>query len=222
MQFLDRVTREGIPYRQYRWGQLLLAIVPGYLLHLLFTLLWTTLRETGHEKDRSLGNAIIVLYHPEFPITLSAQTTWRRHFRGVAYLGIHNWISYVTSVLCYLDALPAVRYDRATGKRPMDQVLEYLNTHPSVPFALRTDSGGPYRKVRTSIVRLALQTNRPVICLRQTASKAVVLHQHLFPLPFSTVNVSISEPISVETLQCLTLEEATALVQRTMDSIALK
>lgn len=213
-----RVSQERIGFAEYRWGQLLLALVPGFLLHFVSTIIgWTLKERVEGEVDKSKGAPILVLFHQEFPISLAAQTTWRRTFRGIAWVGIHNWISYVTSVLCYLDGLIAVRYDRRTGKKPMNQVLDFLRENPRVPFAIRTDSGGPYGKVRTSVVRLALEANRPIVCIRQSTDRYFTLLGHYMPLPFGRVVTRISSPMPAQSFAGLTVEEATARVQYVMN-----
>ena len=221
MKLFDGQSREKICTRDYRWGQLSLALVPGFLFHLLCTVVGWTLREKVEGELKTSDSApIVVVYHREFPITLSAQRTWKKLFKGVGYLGIHNWISYCTSVLCYLDGLPAVRYDRRTGLKPLNQVLDFLRQNRPLPFAIRTDSGGPYNRVRSSVVRMALEANRPIVCVRQTSDHTVRIFDHFFPLPFSHVVTRVSDPIVPQALSHLTMEDATARVQFVMDYLA--
>jgi len=217
------VTREGLPRREYRWAQLLLAVIPGGVLHAFFTVIGLTLKENSPRTPKTEGNApLIVLFHWEFPITLSAQKTWRDQFRGVGFLGIHNWISYVTSVLCYLDALPAVRYDRRSGKKPFQQVMEFLRKNPTKAFSLRTDSGGPYNRVRTSVVTMALESHRPIVCVRQSADRTWRAWDHYIPKPFAHITTRIADPVLPETLRALSREDATAHVQAVMDQLEEK
>lgn len=220
MVVFDVETKEGIPLREYRWVQLGLAFFPGFLMHSICTAIGWTLKEKIEGEITNGGRApIIVVFHREFPITVTAPHSWNKLFHGIGYLGVHNWISYCTSVLCYLDGLKAVRYDRRSGKKPLFQVVDFLNQNALVPFAIRTDSGGPYERVRTSVVKMAIQANRPIVCIRQSADRSWRFWDHFFPKPFASVITRVSAPISAQTLRPLSVEEATAQIQLVMDSL---
>jgi lysophospholipid acyltransferase (LPLAT)-like uncharacterized protein len=218
--FFDRKSGEGIPYREYRWGKLLLSLVPGFAIALVFRALALTIREkkTVGSPDYP-SNTLVVVFHPEFMVCLAARQFWLRHVVGMSYLGSHTFASYVTSVICWLDGLPAVRYDRARPGRPIDQVRDYLRNNPETVFAFRTDSGGPYNRVRPSAAGLSAKCDRPVVCMRQVVSSAWVFNEHFIPKPFATVTTYLSNVIPASTLAVMTNEEATAFLQRTMEEL---
>ncbi|MBY0372250.1 hypothetical protein K2X33_16335 [bacterium] len=211
---------EGIPAKEYRWGTLLLSLLPGFLIAVVFRLLALTVREkkTVGSVDYP-ANSLIVVFHPEFLVCLAARKFWIERCKHMAYLGSHTFASYVTSVICWLDRLPAIRYDRKKPGRPIDQVREYLRANTQTPFAFRTDSGGPYYRVRPSAAGLSATTNRPVVCMRQVVDRAWVVNQHYIPMPFSTVTTYVGDPIPASDLAALSNEEATALIQREMEAL---
>lgn len=217
-----RVSREGIPWREYRWGHLIPALPVSLLIHAYLMLIRATSRDRRLGPGQLPKGSILAVFHPEwlyFPIT---KKTWLDIFArsgGMAWVGIHHFLSYFGSSTVYLWGFRAIRYDRRNPLKPFQMVMKFLKENPETLFAIRTDSGSPYNKVRPSLVVMALENNRPIVCARQMGNRNIVWNQHYIPLPFSEIYTAISEPIFPEELRGIPVEAAVEKVQKVMDGL---
>ncbi len=190
----------------------------AFLLHL--SRLWIRegriiIRETIPE------NAIVYAYHPEVYLLVGAPSFWKAKLPRMLGLGNHSFVSYLAGLSAVIWNMKILRFERGTAKRPLDQIIETLEQFPDYSFGLRTDSGGPYFKIRDSLLELALRTKRPLVALRQNASKSLRIHHHSFALPGAMVNLSTSEVIRYEDLKDLSRKDALKLIQDRIDQCGI-
>jgi len=219
---VGRLSREQIPFNEYRWGQVLLSLPFVLLLRFVYFLMSFVTTEAEAEFKAPLpSNAMVIIFHTEFPSFPLTPRFWKTHVPGLAWVGIHNFISYAASLFIYDWGYRAIRFDPRSKTRPMDKVREYLKEDVKEIFGLRTDSGGPYEIVRHSAVTMALTSGRPVVAIRQRPSRYFTFNSHLIPLPGATIHTYVSAPVPAERLAALDIEEARQLLQTTIDSLLL-
>lgn len=190
--------------------------------HFYFMLVKRTSAQVICSSAKMPENALVCAFHPEWPLFPASKESWDRLVSGlgtVSWLGIHHFLSYVGSFSVYWWRCRAVRYDWRSAEKPFQQILRKLQSNTDTVFVIRTDSGRPYNRVRSSIVAMSDQLNRPVVCVRQWATRYVMWNEHYIPLPFGRISTAISEPISPETLRALSKDEALSLLQKTMDHL---
>jgi len=166
------------------------------------------------------ANAILYMFHRDIELAIFAPAFWRMLGPDFAYLGFHGFASYVGVVWPWLHGYRAFRYARGgAGKKPMEQVLDYLRAHPNERFALRTDAGKPYGVVRASLVDFALETGRPLVAVRQIADKTTQIAGHHLPRPSATIESRISAPVYPDDLRALTRDAARERLQHVIDAL---
>lgn len=214
------VSREGIPWREYSWGHLLVSLVVAIPLDLFFFLVSLTTKVPPPQKKGEVApGSILVVFHPEWPIFPITVRMWRRELPPICWVGLHHFLSYFGSLVCFIIGAQAIRFRRNDPEKPFYRIVKFIEAHPHHVFAIRTDSGGPYNQVRHSAIALALKAKRDIICLRQIPTRYLMIHHHYFALPFGRVDTHVSAPISHEKLATLSLDEARELVQATMDGL---
>jgi hypothetical protein len=217
---LERCSREGLPLGSYHLGALVASLLPAVVVTLLLRLLRLSMRRLPVAEGAIPRNAIVYLFHSDVYAYEVTHDLWRRLLSaGDAYLGYHGLKSYMGSLTPYLDGLRCMRYDRRNKSRPMAQILSFLSRNPG-RFILRTDAGGPYGRVRKSLVEMALATHRPLVPMRQVASRSLIVFGHHIPLPGATIETRIGAPIEPHTLTALGIEGATRLLQARIDELA--
>ena len=85
---------------------------------------------------------------------------------------------------------------------------------------MRTDAGGPYYKVKGSVIKLSRESGRPLVPFRQFSDRHVVINSHQIPLPGARIITKIGAPITAEELRSLSDEDALKRVQSAMDALA--
>ncbi|MGE4106757.1 MAG: hypothetical protein AB7F66_06045 [Bacteriovoracia bacterium] len=217
---LPAQSREGIPWREYAWPALLIAIPLSLVLEISLKLYGLTLRRAPTPAANVPRNAIVFLFHGDIYCSVF-QDYGAREFGVGTFLGAHSFLSYVWIWRTYWMGYGVLRYDRRRQTAKLiPWIVDYMNRHASLPFALRTDSGGPYGKVRGSIVDLARATNRPVVGARQLADRAWVVRSHALPLPFARLQTRVTVPIFPAELEGLSREDAMRKLQIAMDALA--
>jgi hypothetical protein len=224
LQPSPRYTLEGNPLSEYHWPSLI-ASMPGNLLIELLRRLFTPFirAETPHVAASVPENAICYLFHGEMIYAIATVKLWQSQAikpdRPGAYLGFHGFFSYLGSLPFALTGWRTCRYDRRTGERPLNVILRYLNIHPGT-FFMRTDAGGPYYKVKGSVIKLSRESGRPLVPFRQFSDRHFVINSHQIPLPGATIITKIGAPITAEELRNLSDDEALKRVQSAMDALA--
>ncbi len=211
---------ESIPLPEYRWLHVVLSFPVALLFEIYF---WVVGRLSRVEAPSGFlplpSNAIVVLLHPEWPLFPPSLSMWNKIAPKFCWVGLHHFSSYCGSLSCVLSAYPCFRFSRGDRQKPFERIVAFLNEHPNLPFAVRTDSGGPYGQVRHSAVAMALRTGRPVVCLRQVGTRVIVLpNTHAIPLPFGTIRTRVSRAFSAEELSKLPIDAARETLQAEIQS----
>lgn len=196
---------EGIPLHQYNLFSLLSAIPVALLLETFFWLQRMVTHDKGITTNNDLPpNAIIVTFHGDSYLDPLSVKAWN-YLSNSRYhwLGFHGFLSYIGSMRAMFYRIKAFRYKTKSKIRPMDQVREFLNNYQSGQLMLRTDAGGPYGKVRPSLIKLAIESKRPLVCMRTSASRFITINHHKLGTPGSVIETKISCPIEYEKLEKL-------------------
>lgn len=219
----QRISREGIPWNQYDWVHLLVALPFTVVLDSFWFLIGLTSRvEEPLFCEPLPDNAILVGYHTEWPLyPVSCGLVWHKRVPPWTWVGLHHFASYFGSLRTYLFGAPCFRFRRGSREKPFEHMLRFLAQHPRRGFAIRTDSGGPYEQIRASVVILSQRSGRPVVLFRQKSSRQFRLpNQHWIPLPFGTVTSKFSRVFSCEELATQPVDSALDLLQREMTELA--
>jgi hypothetical protein len=86
-------------------------------------------------------------------------------------------------------------------------------------FALGSDSGRPYGRVRVSLIKLAVRTNRPVYGFRVPPSKSIHILGHDLPLLAASFGLDFSEGVRADVIQEVGISEARPIIQRQIDAL---
>ena len=210
---------EGVPWGAYYWKDLLVALPISLVIDGFLAVVRLWVREEPATWTFIKGNPIVVLFHHECMITLASHyyDAQNQRNRG-GILGFHGFLSYLTFTWSWRKSLPMCRFDRLSPQKPLNQVIDYLKELRG-PFYVRTDAGGPYGRVRASIVEMALATGRSVVCLRQQASRTTTVIGHAVPLPGALTETRVSPPVTAAELQTLGRDQARDHLQSLMDGL---
>ena len=205
----------------YKLGDLMLSAVPALAQLLLVRAVGLLVKHAPIEFKEVPDNAIVYLLHADVLAYEMTHRQWRAYLnRADTYLGYHGFKSYVGALTPFLDRLGAFRYDRRKSARPMEQVLEHLRQSRG-RFIIRTDAGGPYGKVRSSLFEMAVATDRPLVPMRQIASKSLTILNHPIAVPGATLVTLIGDAIAVPQLLNLGKEAAVQLLQDRIDALRI-
>lgn len=228
MKYLQQAphdTLEGNALSEYHWPSLIASLPGNVLIEVCRRLLAPFFKADEPGETASVpDNAICYLFHGEIFYAIATVKLWQRHAvdpqRPSAYLGFHGFFSYLGSLPFALTGWRTCRYDRRKGERPINVILRYLARHPG-KFFMRTDAGGPYYRVKGSVVKLSRASDRPLVPLRQFADRYIVINQHQIPLPGARIFTKIGKPIPAHELRALSDADALMRVQKAMDDLAL-
>jgi hypothetical protein len=190
-----------------------LAVIPGlcFFLFLGFLRIFCRMRKPLGSKPPA--NAIVYWSHTDiYPQQIDGIFSRDQQFK-MALLGSRTLLSYIWYPWHFFRGFFIFR-PQLSGPKPFHQISDYLKKNPNLRVGIMTDSGGPYGRVRPTLVGLSLVTNRPLVALKSRASHSIKIKSHHIPLPFSRVWSEFSDPISAEQLRNLGEKEALALVQR--------
>lgn len=217
-----RRSREGVPWREYRWALALVTLPFAVLFELCFFLYGRCLRAEPVPQstvDAIPDKAIVFLFHTEIYGALCTWELYWRLFGKGAVLGNHSFLSYVWSLGMYVKGFRMIRFHPNSGRRVLGDIVQQLKTEVPGRFGLRTDSGGPYEVVRKSLVLMSLQSGRPLVPMRQRYDRAWRIKKHWIPKPFAKARTVIGRPIETSELEGLSLEAARDLVQARIDAL---
>lgn len=223
LQRSQKYTLEGNPLADYHWPSLIAALPGNVMIEIIRRFLAPFFKaDAPHEAAAVPENAICYLFHGEIIYAIATVNLWQdqaiKPERPGAYLGFHGFFSYLGSLPFALTGWRTCRYDRRRGERPLNVILRYLNNHPGT-FFMRTDAGGPYYKVKGSVIKLSRESGRPLVPFRQFSSRYFVINSHQIPLPGARITTRIGEPITAQELRSLSDEEALKRVQAAMDAL---
>lgn len=214
---------EGNPFSSYNWVQLI-ASMPISLLFEAYGLICsqTTQHTIVGSLDKVPENSILYLFHQELAAAVVTADDWTRIAHNPrnpgGYLGFHGFLSYMGSLPFMRRGWLACRYRRTSEAKPFDQITAFLRSHKGL-FVIRTDAGGPYGTVRSSLVRLSIASNRPVVPVRQVADRSFRFLGHTFPLPGATITTHIGQPLAPEIFENKGETEGREMAQRAIDSL---
>ena len=205
----------------YKLGDLLLSAIPALVQLLLVRSVGLFVKHAPIEFKDVPDNAIVYLLHGDVMGYEMTHRQWRAYLNPAdTYLGYHGFKSYIGALTPFLDRLGAFRYDRWKSEKPMEQVLEHLRQSRG-RFIIRTDAGGPYGKVRSSLFDMAIATGRPLVPMRQIASRSLTIFDHPMALPGATLVTLIGNTIAVAELLRLGRVAAVQLLQERIDVLRI-
>ncbi|MCB0404822.1 MAG: hypothetical protein KDD51_08545 [Bdellovibrionales bacterium] len=170
-----------------------------------FLLSLTTTYDTEGSVDIP-ENAILFSSHTDvYGLCLHPAVRTGGRFNTV-WLGYHGIAPYIFAVWDHFCGLEYWCYWRQGTTSKREQVIEFMKHHPSIRLGLATDSGGPYGKVRPSLIELSQKTGRPLVAVRMRMSRSITFLKHHLPLPFGKIVAQVSSPISREALDLEVLQ----------------
>ncbi|MBI4403537.1 MAG: hypothetical protein HY537_05220, partial [Deltaproteobacteria bacterium] len=128
-------------------------------------------------------------------------------------LSNHSWLAYLWYPWQRSQGATGFRYELDKAQSSFEQIIQFLNSHPNRRLMVLSDSGGPYKKMRGSLVKLAVQTERPLIALKMKVDRFRTIHHHKIPLFGATIQPVFSRPIHPGELRELSKEAALRIVQ---------
>ncbi len=218
------LTPENLSLADYRLAELALALPVSAALELPLLALRATTREAPLEGPDMPPRALVCMLHKDLYLSAFAPSFWEALGPDFAYLAFHGFASYVGMIWPNLRGYQAFRYQLKTAKRsserarPLAQTLSFLEKHLG-RFALRTDAGGPYGRVRASLVDMAIASDRPVVVVRQCADRTTHVRGHALPLPGAQVKSRVSRAVDPSSLRLLDREGGRELLQRLLDEL---
>lgn len=197
------------PIREYRLVSLFFSIFPAVVFEGVASLISLTYRHRFEsDPDRIPKNAILVAMHGDIFCSVVTLGEISHVLSGGVYLGFHGFQSYIWSMGSRMRGIRSLRFDRIKHTDIMSWIISKLNSGQIMRFFIRTDSGGPYGRVRKSAITMSLATGRPIVVIRQRASRSWVINQHAVPIPFSEIMTSFSIPIESKALSAIPDAEA--------------
>jgi hypothetical protein len=214
-------TPEEVTLREYRLVQLAAATPVGIGARVGVRGLARLVSEAEPEIQQSIpASAILCFFHPEQILSAVCRRFWQQLAQHrVIGVGFHGFTSYVTSFAAWPGhpGWSAFRYTRGTPDRPFEQLRRYLAARTEGLVAIGTDAGGPFFRVRSSLIRLAIETGRPVVGVRHRATRAPVLWHHAVPTPASRIWTTTTPVFAAGELAQLDVTAATQQVQEAME-----
>jgi hypothetical protein len=213
-------STEGTGLNEYSLAFLIVSLPFGVLLYLYLRAIQRSLKGNLPVIPESLPeNCILYGFHEDYYSVMAVGNLHRFGSKNLFWLGYHGFFSYIPFLWFRRNHTRVFRYKFRGGQRPFDQIVTFLEKNPSIRFALGTDSGRPYGRVRESLIKLAIRTNRPVVGLRVRPSRRIRFLGHDLPLSGSSFHLRVTEAVSPESLRALTLSDAREIVQRKIDVI---
>lgn len=204
------------PIRNLYPGTAILAFpfAVGFML-LVKTLSFFVTAERG-EVSRVPRNAILYSTHLD---VISATINPTLHRGPLIVVGYHAFLAYLYIVWDRVAGIGHLCYHRVSDVPPLDQLQAMFRKYPEHRFWIFTDSGGPYGRVRKSLVILSRESGRPTVAARLKASRFFHLLGHRIPSPFSRVTITFAEPVTAAELSALSPEAARDRLQAQLDSL---
>ncbi|MDB5039220.1 MAG: hypothetical protein JWQ35_2748 [Bacteriovoracaceae bacterium] len=135
------------------------------------------------------------------------------------WIGYHGIISYSAFCCGLTNKYVNVRFKTKGDQKPIDQLVEMLDRNSQRQFGIFTDAGGPYGKVKGSLVALAKRSGRPLIPLRSFSANHCLLLGHQIPYPKSPVTAVFGKAITPEELSFENPEENRKLLQTRLEDL---
>ena len=211
---------EGIPWRDYRWRDLVAALPCSLPICLYWWALERTTRRTHPGFVGLPDDAILFTFHKNLHPLAIDKIMDGEGVRAPFLVGYHGFLSYLFSALwAFVHKMEVARYRPDADTMPLEQIVDALGRRPGGRMVMFTDSFGPYGVVRPTLISLAVKSGRPLVALEYRLSRSVTLMGHSLPLPFSTLEARFSRPVTAGELRGLPKAEAKALLQGLVDRL---
>ncbi len=217
------LSPEGLPWREYRKLQFLAAAPIAYPIGLWLEIVWRT------SKNRAVlvgaenlpANAILYDFHVDVATNYITMHLLKDTGRKVIFVGSHDFDSYWSSGSASMGAYEQWRFDRRKKDKPLAQIVQMLGEHPDTLLGIFTDgAGGKRNRVRESLVKLALESKRPVVPFRSFYSPVVRLFGDDIPCRPGVAGRSVfGEPIAASELAQMSVEEARLKLEQALLAI---
>ncbi len=132
------------------------------------------------------------MFHQDLWNTFSANSLHDKDDLRTFWLGFHGIMSYSNFLMNWKNRTQMFRFYPNSHVSAYKQTIKFLHKNSNKQMVIATDSGGPYGRVRESLVTMALQTNRPLCGAKLTFTHSITLFSHHFPLPFSTATLKFT------------------------------
>ncbi len=165
------------------------------------------------------ANVILFGFHQDYYSVLAARNIHLPGGEDLVWLGYHRFFSYIPFLWFRRNKTRLFRYRFGLAKKPLDQIISFLEANPNTRLAMGTDSGRPYGRVRESLVKLAATSRRPVVGMRIRPSRSVSLFGHDLPLPGSSFQMQLSKIVKAEELIRLGVVQGHRLLQDAIDAV---
>ncbi len=209
---------EGLPLRDYSIPALLLSAPLALLIYVYGRLMRLLGSEAPFDASGIPPNAIVYAFHTD--TFASGMADGFRDAIGGTWIGFHGALSYMGSLGFVLRGEPVFRFRRSSQEpRPLQQILEFLAKAEGRIY-IRTDAGGPYKKVKPSLIEMAFQSGRPLVAVRHRLSQEFIVNHHSLPWGRPKLVTVASAPLSAETLKkAASREAALQLAQDMIDKL---
>jgi hypothetical protein len=217
------LSPEGLPWKDYKLGQLVLMAPFGLSVGAYLQLVWKLSRDRARliGREHLPDNAIIYDYHTDVATNFVTMHLLRESGKKVVFAGYHGFLSYSTFGPGSMGAYDVWRYHRGSSEKPFDQIVAMLNSCPDRIFGIFTDAGGPYFQVRESLARLSLATKRPLVPYRSLYSPiALNLFGQKIPAPRVEGRSILGQPIAHETLSQIPLKSRASYLDRKLREVS--
>ncbi len=179
-----------------------LAIVWGIKVYVFFLFLsCRIIFSTNIQTEKLLSSSLpvfLIFWHGR---TLLVPRIMAKKYKrlGSAVVSKHRDGEYLSSFICSYGH-KAIRGSSNRGATTaLRGVLHALKQNSLV--AITPDGPtGPKFKINGSVFNTAKQTNTPIVCLTYSSTNPIVLNtwdSHVIPLPFSTIYIKLSPPLSL-------------------------
>jgi len=210
---------EGVPYRDYNWIILLCALPLGIVLLIYIKFVSLFIKRMPIDLSSIPQGSLLFVFHRELYLCSFNKGLDSNRPDGPGWIGYHGFHSYISVPTFFSNKTKLFRFKLKSNVSRREQIADFLRSNPDRSYGMATDSGGPYRKVRKSMVWLAMQSDRPVVALSQSVSKCIKIKDHLFPMPGATIETKFSRPIYPDELRALGEEGARDLLQKNIEGI---
>lgn len=200
--------------------ELVLAIPFAVIFSILYFLIKWTIKVEPIQNGKTIPTQTIVFFsHSQIYAMALSPYTKKHGVLSVYVLGYHGFLPYVWAIF---DRIVGIRYflfDPHSKIQPFSQIAEFFKKNPDKRLALATDSGGPYGKVKKSLLNLALETQRSLVGIGASFSKEIKIFSHRLPVPGARLRFRVLLPIPIEELKGMPEADALDRLQKALHQL---
>lgn len=215
------ISPEGIPWREYRLAGLLLWLPFTVVMAIYLEMVWLVSKRFAKTLglEKVPNNAIIYDWHADVMTNYLTVHLIKKYRQKITFLGSHDTISYIAFGPGSTGAYEVFRYRRGTDRKPVTQIVSFLDSRPNQILGIFTDAGGPYFHVRESLVNLALASSRPLVPYRSFYRPYLKVMGHFLPLPMVKGASVFGDPIYPAELGKIDSVAATQLLENRLNEL---